>query len=804
MSQEARNEQRGATRITVPPPAYPRARTGSLSTLPAFAVVLLSTAGCTVVLGALVCFYTAYSGSTLATVGARGIGNGDRPIFDVSSLKDTVCRSQFCEWNKDYILDVVDDTKDPCDDFYAHVCNPRRWLDASNRSTSSPFSEFSAAQLMADIERFFRHFVELRGKPIGDNFLVRMMWVYDACKRDSGANGNASSELADILSALGLSGATGFESVIAGTIARVTAIGDRHLRLHPLFKVHVRHAGTLNSTAGYDVILSAPHTHYRRFLTNFPGSTDSQYVDLVTRALILYSATTSSAMARKVMLLEKQLERMMLTSEEQPMRPPREEYSPLKDLFLSDRWDWSVYFNTLFNTSGGGIGNKTKVFVNDPTFFWGLGTVLNVAWEPVIVNYMIFKAIVELSPVLGRETEYLIRLTHDYEAQNTAERQAACFGLLEKLFKYGTGIVAKLTLGKEFATTPRFHMDRQLSSLFGASRRLIADLVNSGRSWISAADKATALGKLRAVHFEFGAQCNLVEYELYRRASEAKYDVHAPQSVAQIVETGGTLPRWNHYSLPRVVFNLYSLAANRYWDAWRSNASRGYDNRYTLTVFRPGYELQRPSNVLVLSHATAAFLTHLSNVIEPVVYGVVAVHLVRGLLEALTFSGSSLDAHFLSRPWWSIATFNAYENVSTCLRSEYQPFLAEGIRLRTLEMNFIDNAILYPLFRLYRNEETIRGYVNLTDRFEKRESEETAEMDQMFFYNYAIALCDLSDEQLGQQQNLFHRTPAPWRVNVPLRNFPEFAEAFKCKRSSRMNPERRCTVWKEELEVQVK
>ena len=37
--------------------------------------------------------------------------------------------------------------------------------------------------------------------------------------------------------------------------------------------------------------------------------------------------------------------------------------------------------------------------------------------------------------------------------------------------------------------------------------------------------------------------------------------------------------------------------------------------------------------------------------------------------------------------------------------------------------------------------------------------------------------------------------PGPWRVNVPFANMPQFAEDFKCKKESNLNPEKRCTIW---------
>jgi predicted metalloendopeptidase len=34
-----------------------------------------------------------------------------------------------------------------------------------------------------------------------------------------------------------------------------------------------------------------------------------------------------------------------------------------------------------------------------------------------------------------------------------------------------------------------------------------------------------------------------------------------------------------------------------------------------------------------------------------------------------------------------------------------------------------------------------------------------------------------------------------YRVNAPLMNMAEFAEAWECPLGSKMNPERKCTVW---------
>lgn len=753
-------------------------------TVPAFAVVLLSTAGCTILLGVSGVVYTARMRAASVTQDSHQRGLERRVQLARSNLVDDGCRSQLCQWNRDYIIRAADATRDPCDDFYAHACNSVRWFRMGSASTR-PFAELSTAQLMMDMERFFRYFVQLKGRPREDNFLSRMMWIYDSCRNDTGPWANISAELGEIFGAIGLYGSLPVKEIAQGQLAHLVAAGDRHLALHPLFKVRVlgrREAGI------FDIVLSAPETLYRRFLTNFVESADSTYADFVAKTLSLCTMANTRPVARKIMQLEKRLESFMLASDEELMMPPREKHASLEDLFLSDNWDWPAYFNCLIANANGSIGNDTRVVVSDPIFFRNLGAVVGGAWDTTVANYMAYKVIVELAPVLGQDAEYLLQFTHDYDVPDLGERQVACLSLAEKLFRYGTGIAAKLTLGKEFATTPRSHMDTQLAELFNASRHVIFGLVDSGRSWVQPFDKETASRKLRTMRFEFGAQCNLVEYELYRRNS-------VPPNVTLPFPDESGRRLWRHQSLPRVAFFLYSVASAAYWDAWGSATSRAYDNRYTLTVFRPGYELQHTRNLLVAPHATVAFVSQLSNAVHPVLYGVVAVDMMRGVVEALARSGSSVDAELRSRLWWSIGTLEAYENISTCIESQHQAPLVEGTRMRSLEMNFLDNAVAYPLFQLYRDATTSYGGSNQSGS-RARGHGDSLTLDQMFFYNFATAHCDFRDEELWQQQRKFHLTPSPWRVNVPLMNLPAFSDAFGCKPGSRMNPSKRCSVWK--------
>lgn len=65
--------------------------------------------------------------------------------------------------------------------------------------------------------------------------------------------------------------------------------------------------------------------------------------------------------------------------------------------------------------------------------------------------------------------------------------------------------------------------------------------------------------------------------------------------------------------------------------------------------------------------------------------------------------------------------------------------------------------------------------------------------DQLFFIEFALNRCEkYEDSYFHQRMHHGFISPAPYRVNGPLKNMPEFAEAFHCPAESEMKPKRRC------------
>ncbi len=67
--------------------------------------------------------------------------------------------------------------------------------------------------------------------------------------------------------------------------------------------------------------------------------------------------------------------------------------------------------------------------------------------------------------------------------------------------------------------------------------------------------------------------------------------------------------------------------------------------------------------------------------------------------------------------------------------------------------------------------------------------------DQLFFLAFGQAWCAKYTEAYAKQVIEDVHSPAEYRVLGPIQNSYEFAETFKCAKNSRMNPDKKCSLW---------
>jgi len=141
--------------------------------------------------------------------------------------------------------------------------------------------------------------------------------------------------------------------------------------------------------------------------------------------------------------------------------------------------------------------------------------------------------------------------------------------------------------------------------------------------------------------------------------------------------------------------------------------------------------------------------------------------------------------------WWTQQATVEFDQRAQCLITQYDAFLVEGQHVNgsaTLGENIADLGGLNLAFSAYHAyaqpaAQLMNEYTN----------------DQLFFMYYAQNWCaKISPQEALDRLETDVHSPNKYRVNGPLSNIPDFANAFGCSANSVMGrslTDQRCEVW---------
>ncbi|XP_031554033.1 endothelin-converting enzyme 1-like [Actinia tenebrosa] len=145
--------------------------------------------------------------------------------------------------------------------------------------------------------------------------------------------------------------------------------------------------------------------------------------------------------------------------------------------------------------------------------------------------------------------------------------------------------------------------------------------------------------------------------------------------------------------------------------------------------------------------------------------------------------------------WWTNSSLQAFKELSKCFVNQYSKYIVSGkypiSGQRTLPENIADNGGLYLAFKLHeaRSNGTnaqiwkLPGLTNFTD-------------DQLFFISLGQTYCSISNDYAKYYITEYLQHPYDgYRLNGTLSNSYDFANAFNCATTSRMNPVTKCSMW---------
>uniref|UniRef100_A0A4W4HM99 endothelin-converting enzyme 1 n=1 Tax=Electrophorus electricus TaxID=8005 RepID=A0A4W4HM99_ELEEL len=170
-------------------------------------------------------------------------------------------------------------------------------------------------------------------------------------------------------------------------------------------------------------------------------------------------------------------------------------------------------------------------------------------------------------------------------------------------------------------------------------------------------------------------------------------------------------------------------------------------------------------------------------------FGGIGVVMGHELTHAFDDQGREYDKDGNLRPWWQNSSVDAFKNRTECMVDQYTQYTINGEHIngkQTLGENIADNGGLKAAYHAYRSWVKTNGE-------EKRLPALNLTNDQLFFVGFAQVWCSVRTPESAHEGLMTDpHSPPKYRVIGTLSNSPDFAEHFQCPLGSPMNSGHRC------------
>ena len=510
---------------------------------------------------------------------------------------------------------------------------------------------------------------------------------------------------------------------------------------------------SINIANVYQGGLSLPNSEYYT-------KTDEKSVELRTKFVVHVARMFSllgedDATARKnadtVMAFETRLAKASKNPVE--LREPENYYHKMTVAEadkLMPGFDWSAYAAKL------GAPKFTSMNIGQPDFFAEAGKMLSNVPMNDWQTYLRWMAVNNFSPRMAKAFE-----TADFDFFSKT-----LSGTTEQLPRWrrcarNTDNYLGEALGQEFVKTnytpeAKKRMDELIDNLFAAYRVHIDKL-----DWMSAETRKAAHAKLNAIRRKIGYPEKPRGYtglNIDRKSYFENSTAITAFATVRDLQDIGKAPDKARWGTTAAVVNAY------------------YNSNYNDITFPAGI-LQPP------------FFDFKAD--DAINYGAIGVVIGHELTHGFDDSGSRYDGDGNLKMWWTDADRKQFEERADCVTTQFSGYEAE-------KDLFVNGKLT-----LGENLADLGGMSISYDAFKKsmEGKPRPANIDgmtpeQRFFLGWAQVWAEKDrPEYLRLIVQSDPHSPAEFRVNGPLSNMPEFAQAYACKLPSKMIRQKQCKIW---------
>lgn len=651
------------------------------------------------------------------------------------------------DWVKE-LRASLDPAVSPCDDFYRYACGG--WMDGTQIPADKVWWDRSFSQISDRNELMLRDILEGAAKDAGgDPVLARVGAYYGACMNEDAISALGATPLAPMLTRISAVKKPADALKLAGELSMGGVSGFYNMEVYADFtdpNLNIAHM-----TQGG---LGLPDREY--YL-----STDEQMVGLraaykahIAKMLSLAGVTAADAdkQADLVIAFETKLAEFSIPRDQ--LRDPEKTYHKLdrKGLqALSPKFPWDAHFAAM------GYPNLDQINVEVPDFFSQMGALVLKTKKDTLQAYLRWHLVSDmasqLSPAFEQENFAFYGQTLFGQAE-MKPRWKRCIDATESAMGevLGQAYVAKAFAGD--SKTVAVEMIQGIEGAFEAGLPSVA--------WMDDATRAKAVEKAKAVSNKIGFPDHWRDFSnLSVNATDyfgSAWNANVFNSKYYLDKVGGAVDRGEWFMSPHVVNAYYNPLNN---------------------------EIVFPAGILQPPFFSADYPRAMN-------YGAIGMVMGHELTHGFDDGGRKFDPQGRMVAWWAEDASTRFEEASQCIVGQYNGYEVQpGLNLNgelTLGENIADHGGIKAAYRAYKAWEAANpGAAEPIEGFSN---------DQLFFLAFAQGWCSLVREETERVMvRVDSHSPAKFRVNGPLVNFPAFAEAFSCEEGKPMRPAEACTVW---------
>ncbi|NXJ95124.1 NEP protein, partial [Corythaixoides concolor] len=682
------------------------------------------------------------------------------------------------------ILENMDTTAEPCDDFYQYACGG--WLKRNViPETSSRYSNFDI--LRDELEVVLKDVLDTpSSKDI--EAVQKAKTLYRSCINETAIDSRGGRPLISLLPNVSdwPVATTNWDSSYGTAWTAETAIAQLNSRYGK--KVLINFFVGIddkNSTAHIIHVdqpgLGLPSRDYYE-CTGAYKEACSAYVDFMISVakLILQERNISfneseiSEQMKRVMDLEKEIANATTKSEDR--NDPLLLYNKMTLAQLQNNFsleidhkvfNWSKFINDIMSTVQINIENTEHVIVYDPEYLIRLKSILNKYTPRDLQNYMIWRFIMDLVNSLSR----------NYKDTRNAFRKAL----------YGT--TSETAVWRRCANYVNGNMENAVGRLYveeafaGDSKHVVEEMIADIRdvfiktldelTWMDAETKKKAEQKARAIRERIGYPDEIVSDDNKLNSEYRELNYKEEEYFENIIQN-------LVFTQKKRLKKLREKVDKEEWISGAAVVNAFYSASRNQIVF--------PAGILQPPFFSASQPKSLN-------YGGIGMVIGHEITHGFDDSGRNFNENGDLVDWWSEESARNFKELSQCIVYQYGNFswdLAGGQHLsgiNTLGENIADNGGVGQAYKAYENFVKKNGKEKLLPGLDMNHK-------QLFFLNFAQVWCGTyRPEYAVNSIKTDVHSPGKFRVIGSLQNSPEFSEAFSCTETNYMDPVKKCRVW---------